>query len=107
MKVSASLAKNEPYRSEPYLRHVRNQVCCCSRFASKRCGGPMHAHHHGKHGISTKTSDLHTVPLCTYHHDEFHRSGCVEPFDRGATDLLFAQAMVESLSLALRLGLKL
>lgn len=57
--------------------------------------------------MGLKTSDLHTVPLCTAHHGEFHRTGSVEPFERDATELLFAQAMVDCLALALQLGVKL
>lgn len=98
---------SEPLRSPKYLGHVREQGCCCASFARSRCGGPMHAHHHGRHGIGTKTADLNTVPLCTYHHTEFHKTGAIEPFDRAATELLFAQAMVRSLQAALLSGLKL
>ncbi len=70
----------------------------------------MHAHHHGRRGgggMGIKTSDLHTVPLCDAHHAEFHKTGAIFPFDSEATELLFQESMVDSLGLALQLGLKL
>lgn len=57
--------------------------------------------------MATKTSDLSTVPLCTYHHNEWHKTGRIEPFDAAETELLFAQAMARTLQTALLLGLKL
>jgi hypothetical protein len=57
--------------------------------------------------MSLKNSDLHTVPLCDEHHKYFHRWGAIEPFDRAATNQLFADAMVACLALALESGLKL
>lgn len=100
----------EPVRSKKYMVHVREQGCCCASFARARCDGPMRAHHHGRRGgggMSLKTSDLHTVPVCRAHHDEFHRTGEVYPFDAAATELLFSEAMVDALASALQLGLKL
>lgn len=97
-----------PVRSRRYLTHVRERRCCCSSFS--RCDGQLHAHHHGRRGgggVGIKTTDLHTVPLCQSHHDEFHRTGRVHPFDKAETELLFAQAMVDSLGAALQSGLKL
>lgn len=70
----------------------------------------MHAHHHGRRGgggMGIKTSDLHTVPICDAHHREFHRTGEVGPFNAPETNLLFAQAMVDCLGLALQSGVKL
>jgi len=99
-----------PVRSRPYLKHVREQGCCCRSWAGDRCDGKMHAHHHGRRGgggMSLKTSDLHTVPLCTAHHTEFHKTGAIAPFDSDATELHFAQVMVDCLGAALSLGLKL
>lgn len=57
--------------------------------------------------MSLKTSDLHTVPLCEAHHGEFHKNGEVRPFDAASTELLFTEAMVDSLASALELGLRL
>ena len=100
-----------PVRSPRYLAHVREQPCCCASFARARCSGEVVAHHHGRRGgggTSIKTSDLHTVPLCDHHHNaEFHKTGSVEPFGRMDTELLFARAMVDCLTLALQSGLKL
>lgn len=99
-----------PVRSEKYLRHVRQRECCCRSFAGARCGGIMHAHHHGRRGgggMSIKTTDLHTVTLCDNHHREFHKNGEVYPFDAATTDLLFWQTMVDSLGEALLEGITL
>ncbi len=57
--------------------------------------------------MSIKTSDLHTVPLCDLHHKEWHKNAEIYPFDHEATELLFSQAMVDSLGLALQSGLNL
>jgi hypothetical protein len=100
----------EIVRSRKYMKHVRERGCCCRSFAGERCGGDMRAHHHGRRGgggMGIKTTDLHTVPLCRAHHDEFHANGEIYPFDKAATELLFQEAMVDSLALALQLGLKL
>ncbi len=99
-----------PVRSRRYLAHVRQQACCCRSFAGERCGGDPVAHHHGRRGgggMSIKTSDLHTVPLCDLHHKEWHKNAEIYPFDHEATELLFSQAMVDSLGLALQSGLNL
>lgn len=57
------LIKPEPFRSRTYLSFIRLWSClvCGTRDS-------IHACHTGPHGLSTKASDLQTLPLCPVHH---------------------------------------
>ena len=72
--------KPKRLRDKDHLKYVAQQPClACGRR-------PSHAHHvrfAQAHGMGTKVSDEFTVPLCSTHHDEIHRTGdeqrwCVE-----------------------------
>lgn len=56
-----------PARSPRYLAFVREHACAV-------CGrpGPSHAHHHGPRGMSQKTDDYRTLPLCVEDHAGYH-----------------------------------
>lgn len=58
-----------PAQSPKYLAFVRAHPCCL-------CGapGPSHAHHQGPRGMSQKTDDYRTIPLCDVDHDGVHAS---------------------------------
>jgi len=51
--------KHQPHRSEAYLASIRKKNCMC-------CGAPppVDPHHMATGGMSSKCSDLFTVPLC-------------------------------------------
>lgn len=60
--------KTKPFRSRKYLDYINTLPCCI-------CGNYAENHHikgHGQGGTS-KASDLFTMPLCRYHHDDLHR----------------------------------
>jgi DNA recombination protein Rad52 len=64
--------KPKRLRDKEHLKYVAQQPClACGRR-------PSHAHHlrfAQTHGLGTKVSDEFTVPLCSAHHDELHRTG--------------------------------
>lgn len=70
----ADLAIGEPRRrrNEDHLRHVRQQPCLvCGR-------SPSQAHHlrfAQPRALGRKVSDEFTVPVCSAHHDQVHRTG--------------------------------
>lgn len=73
-----------PVRSEDYLSHVRKQPCWfCGQTEA------IVAHHHGRSGggggMGLKTTDLHTVPLCNSHHQEWHQKARVDHYTTGET----------------------
>ncbi|MFZ5896867.1 MAG: hypothetical protein ACOY0T_37770 [Myxococcota bacterium] len=97
--------KEDPSSNPDYLAHVRARGCCVAWAGG--CSGQVVAHHHGKAdgggGVSRKPSDFYTVPLCDFHHREFHnraaitnRSGRVLLEGMGL-DLFFAREMVRCL----------
>lgn len=74
-----------------YLEHVRTRPCCI-------CGAPAPSdpHHFGPR-IRYKADDRRTVPLCRKHHDEWHATGCCEPYTRAETQREFYRAQVDAL----------
>ena len=50
-------------RSRLYLRWIRTQPCVICKTESE-----IEAHHTGPHGLSAKSSDFSTIPLCSGHH---------------------------------------
>lgn len=57
---------SKPVRDQKYLRFVKSFPCAS---CGKSWGvDPAHT---GPHGISTKSSDLSTIPLCRKCHDQF------------------------------------
>jgi DNA recombination protein Rad52 len=67
-----AIPKPKRLRDKEHLKYVAQQPClACGRR-------PSHAHHvryAQPHGLGTKVSDEFTVPLCSAHHDELHRTG--------------------------------
>lgn len=66
------LPKEKRVRDADHLAFVRTQACLvCGRR-------PVHAHHlrfAQPRGMGLKVSDEFTVPVCSSHHDELHRTG--------------------------------
>lgn len=63
--------KQVPSRNPKYLEFIRTFKCCiggCFRV-------PSIPHHVFAEGTSTKCSDYKTIPLCNFHHTEFHTIG--------------------------------
>lgn len=64
--------KEKRVRDKAHLEYVRTKPCLiCGR-------APVHAHHlrfAQKRGMGMKVSDEFTVPVCSIHHDELHRTG--------------------------------
>ncbi len=56
-------------RDKKYLKWIRSLECCA-------CGAPADVAHHATRlkdsGMSIKTSDYNTIPLCGLHHTELH-----------------------------------
>ena len=57
--------------NKAFLVHVRG-LDCRARGLDTPCGGAMEAHHAGIRGLGQRAHDESSVPLCTYHHREFH-----------------------------------
>ena len=71
-KAALTIGTERRLRDRDHLLRVAHQPCLiCGRQ-------PSHAHHltfAQKRGLAMKVSDEFTVPLCSVHHDELHRSG--------------------------------
>ena len=62
-------------RSRAHLQWVRGHVCAID---SDQCEGKVEAAHvriGTDGGMGVKPSDIYTIPLCHYHHDQQHRLG--------------------------------
>lgn len=67
-------------KSQKYLKFVRSLDCCI-------CFQPGAEAHHVKNpwtssGVSVKPSDVHSIPLCRNHHQEFHNKGRIDWEDK-------------------------
>jgi hypothetical protein len=63
----------KPVRDTAYLKFIRSLPCCvCFRDRG------IEAAHVGRRGMSQKSSDRETIPLCSAHHREQHRIGLRE-----------------------------
>lgn len=66
-----SMPKEKRLRDKAHLDYVRTKPCAiCGRT-------PVHAHHlrfAQRRAMGMKVSDEYTVPLCSIHHDELHRT---------------------------------
>lgn len=66
------IPKDRRVRDKTHLDYVRSKPCViCGRT-------PVHAHHlrfAQRRAMGLKVSDEFTVPLCSIHHDEIHRTG--------------------------------
>lgn len=62
-------AMREATESWEYLGWVKRQPCAIAGCERRPCD----AHHstHGR-GLSQKTDDFHSIPLCALHHHDFH-----------------------------------
>ena len=71
-KSTLAVATERRLRDKSHLKFVAMRPCAvCGRE-------PSQAHHLTfcqKRGLSLKVSDEFTVPLCSLHHDDLHRSG--------------------------------
>ena len=63
------LHKTKTFRSERYLKFIRQQPCLISGSS------PCVPHHTSKSGVSLKGSDYETVPLIPELHSELHAIG--------------------------------
>lgn len=72
-----------PQRSRKHLDFVRSRPCAFCLHLAKE------AHHHSRRagggGVGLKGCDLLTVPLCSEHHRELHKTGEVKPYSRVET----------------------
>ena len=62
-------------RSRAHLQWVRGHVCAID---SDQCEGKVEAAHvriGTDGGMGVKPSDIYTIPLCHFHHDQQHRLG--------------------------------
>ena len=67
--------KHKSFKSKKHLEYVSNQNCCLD-FRNE-CGGGVQAHHllkpwNGIRGMSIKSNDKNTIPLCYWHHKILH-----------------------------------
>lgn len=93
MTTRWQIYSTKPYRSKPYLAHVRGYPC----FS---CGGPASDAHHLRHattggpsGVASKVSDAMAVPLCRMCHMKVHTWGDEELYwiDRGIDPIVWAR----------------
>lgn len=82
-----SVREPDPNSNPRHLAWIRSQPCAVLRLS---CSKVMHAHHvrsAATAGTGMKPSDADTVPLCSTHHDEFHRIGVISFRDKYGVDL--------------------
>jgi hypothetical protein len=60
--------KQKTFRSKSYLQFIRSQPCII-------CGKKSEAHHSETGGMGIKASDLTAIPLCRFHHTQWHTIG--------------------------------
>lgn len=66
-----------------YLAFVRQLPCCAPGVRPCESPTPQHAHHSTGAGMGLKSSDRETMPLCWFHHAEFHQgNGAFELWSR-------------------------
>lgn len=75
--------KEKIYRSEGYLRLIRKLPCAVN---NAQCMGDIVYHHTSIGGTGKKGSDLESIPLCHYHHDEHDRLGKVSFYEKYLLD---------------------
>ena len=69
--------KDRGRQGRQYMDFVSQLPClACSRFGLRQLSRTEVAHV-GPHGLGAKSSNINTIPLCTYHHtegpDAYHR----------------------------------
>ena len=92
--MSAALPKPERFESPAYLKFVRQHHCLVWG-----CWRSTEAHHvvfDGQGKTGSKVDDTQTVPLCRWHHDDYHACGR-EWFERKHS-LNLALAIIELLT---------
>lgn len=72
-----NLQKPKRYENEEYLEFVRKQRCCiddhkCRPVSDKKVSDPHHVKSKKSGG-----SDLTCVPMCRFHHGDFHNIGII------------------------------
>lgn len=68
-----SLWKEQPIRDQQYLNWIRSLPCVlCQNHPPS---DPHHIPKQGHSGKGTKTDDTRAIPLCHYHHIEYHQYG--------------------------------
>lgn len=65
--MSIGFQKDIPWESREYLDFVASHSCICGND-----DGTVVAAHYGRHGISSKASDVQTCPECHHCHSEEH-----------------------------------
>lgn len=65
MKVKRKSAYSRRPRNFAYMLWVKSLPCTVS---SMDCNGPVEAAHVGDRGLSRKSNDEETIPLCSGHH---------------------------------------
>lgn len=92
---STSYARRE--RDMDRMGWIKRQVCCLQGaqpegaqrwgvavFATHRCGGPVEAHHAGRHGVGQKAADDTCIPICQDGHRQLtDLSGVFRDWPRG------------------------
>jgi hypothetical protein len=100
-------------RTKKYRRRLRHvdymlfvkKLACSARHLSP-CSGPVEADHVGRRGISQKSDDRLTVPMCQKHHRERHGfCGAFRDFDQERMRQFIAEALVKTQLAARELGM--
>lgn len=87
-------------RNRAYLAFLRGQPCTvCGQNWS------IDPAHTGPRGRGQRATDLHAIPLCRRHHDEYHR-GPADFLDRHGVDLLNTIAVLHRRATACRVDLE-
>jgi len=77
-RKKANTDKSGDVRSHGHLQFVRGFECSASESDSGSCSGKIEAHHirvGSNAGADRKPGDDKTVPLCSFHHTQFHNMG--------------------------------
>lgn len=72
------LQKSKRYENEEYLNFIRSKSCCTPLLSGKKCDGVKPGKQSAPHHMKSKGaggSDLKAVPMCRFHHGDFHNIG--------------------------------
>ena len=78
-----------------YLSYIRGLECLC--IAHGDCMGDVVPHHQPARGRSNKGDDRKTVPLCVFHHRQWHDTAEIGLWDHEHTIKEFAISILSNL----------
>ena len=91
--------RSPPRRKDKrYKDYVVRQGCMFQNVSAAKCeGDATDPHHFPANGRKQQGDDRRINPLCRRHHNEFHNSGTIYPWERQAIEKLFLEEQLSML----------